>query len=71
MLFRSPLYEALKKEAEKSIYIAGVNKDVALSREVILLGDRNIPFLALEKIMYTCGQVGYNNIRLAVISVGK
>ncbi len=33
---------------------------------ITIQGDREIPFKILKKIMFTCGQVGYNNILLAV-----
>ncbi len=65
MLLR-PLFEELEREAEKSLFIAGANPEVELSREVVILGDRTIPFALLERVMFTCGQVGYNNISLAV-----
>ncbi|MFZ3071823.1 MAG: biopolymer transporter ExbD, partial [Thermodesulfobacteriota bacterium] len=68
-LLIEPLYARLKKEAEKTLFIAGVNPSLELSREVVILGDRRIPFNLLQKVMYTCGQVGYNNISLAVMSL--
>jgi len=68
-LMIEPLYLRLKKEAEKTLFIAGVNPSLELSREVVILGDRRIPFNLLQKVMYTCGQVGYNNISLAVMSL--
>ncbi|MDQ7065319.1 MAG: biopolymer transporter ExbD [candidate division KSB1 bacterium] len=33
---------------------------------ITIQGDKEIPFKILKKIMFTCGQVGYNNILLAV-----
>ncbi len=64
-----PLYEELEKHARKSIFIAGINPSLELKKEVVVMGDRSIPFSILQKVMYTCGQVGYNSIELAVISV--
>jgi len=69
-LLIEPLKMRLDEEAKKSIYIAGINRDLQLTREVILFGDKEIPFVLLEKVMYTCGLVGYSNIKLAVISKG-
>ncbi|MCK4846416.1 MAG: biopolymer transporter ExbD [Deltaproteobacteria bacterium] len=63
-----PLLTELEEEAKKSVFIAGINKSMELSRTVIILGDRSIDFSLLERVMYTCGQVGYNNITLAVLS---
>lgn len=63
------LHLVLEKEAKKSIFIAQSNSEMELSREVIIQGDKGTPFQLIEKIMFTCGQIGYNNISLAVISV--
>jgi len=40
-----------------------------LKGDITIQGDKEIPFRILKKIMYTCGQVGYNNIHLAVNKV--
>jgi biopolymer transport protein ExbD len=63
-----PLYKELEDIARKSLFIAGINPSMELKREVVVLGDRSIPFSILQKVMFTCGQVGYNSIELAVIS---
>ena len=34
--------------------------------EITIQGDREIPFELLKKIMFTCGQHGFNNLLLAV-----
>ena len=34
--------------------------------KITIQGDRDIPFEVLKKIMFTCGQVGFNNMLLAV-----
>lgn len=65
-----PLYKVLEDEAKKSIFIAESNIEMKLSREVIIQGEKTIPFRLIEKIMFTCGQIGYNNMSLAVISTG-
>lgn len=62
------LHEKLKEYAKGAVFIASVNPDAELNREVIIQGDKGIPFRLLERVMFTCGQVGYNNISLAVIS---
>jgi len=33
---------------------------------ITIQGDKEIPFQLLKKVMFTCGQVGYNNMLLAV-----
>jgi len=64
----APLYEALNENTKKVEYIARNNPSFKFTGDVIIQGDKKIPFLLLEKIMYTCGQAGYNNISLAVFS---
>lgn len=63
-----PLEDALTEIAKQSVYIAKRNEELELSRTVIIMGDRRIPFELLEAIMYTSGRVGYNNLSLAVVS---
>jgi biopolymer transport protein TolR len=38
-----------------------------ISREVTIMGDKNIPYKLLKKIMYTCTRANYGNISLAVM----
>ncbi len=65
-----PLVEALNKNTKKIAFIAQSNSSLKFSGEVLVQGDKSIPFLLLEKIMYSCGQAGYNNISLAVVAGG-
>jgi len=65
-----PLLEALNRNTEKIKFIAQSNTSLKFSGEVLVQGDKGIPFLLLEKIMYSCGQAGYNNISLAVVAGG-
>lgn len=39
--------------------------------EITIQGDREIPFALLKKIMFTCGQEGFNNMLLAVNQTGE
>lgn len=63
-----PLIEALNKNTKKIAFIAQSNTSLKFSGEVLVQGDKSIPFLLLEKIMYSCGQAGYNNLSLAVVA---
>lgn len=63
-----PLYNGLNENTKKIEYISKSNPAVRFTGEVIIQGDKRIPFAVLEKIMYTCGQAGYSNISLAVFS---
>lgn len=67
-LLIKPLYDTLNRYTENTEFIARFNPSVRFTGEVILQGDKMIPFRMLEKVMYTCGQAGYGNISLAVIS---
>lgn len=64
----TPLLEALDSNTKKVEFIAMNNPSFKFKGDVIVQGDRRIPFILLEKIMVTCGQAGYGNISLAVLS---
>jgi len=42
-------------------------KDPTKGREVTILGDKEIPYRLLKKIMVTCVRASYSNISLAVV----
>lgn len=67
-LLITPLADTLEKHSKKTEFIARNNPDFKFRGEVLIQGDREIPFLLLEKIMFTCGQAGYSDISLAVVS---
>ena len=66
-LLIEPLYQGLMKQAGRSRFIASRNNSVKFSGEVIIQGDRDIPFMLLKKIMYTCSRAEFGNIALAVL----
>ena len=59
------LKEELEYQASRS---ADPNEE---RREITILGDKNIPYRLLKKIMITCNSVNYNNISLAVTKKSK
>lgn len=61
-----PLYEALQGLATRSKEIAARNPAVVFTGEIVLQGDREIPFRLLKKVIYTAGQAEYVNQSLAV-----
>ena len=67
-LLIEPLLEVLKKQRVKSELIAKSNEALEFRGEALIQGDRRIPFITLEKVMYTCGMAGYHGLSLAVIS---
>ena len=69
---RSGEIKALKEElirlAERKLGGQGVAADgKPVVREVTILGDKEIPFKLLKRIMLTCTQASYSNISLAVM----
>jgi biopolymer transport protein ExbD len=43
-----------------------LDSNMGFKGSITIQGDREIPFEVLKKIMFTCGQVGFNNMLLAV-----
>lgn len=60
------LAQELKYQVERARFIAGLNPTVKFEGKVTILGDRALPFLVLEKVMYTCSATDFNEIALAV-----
>lgn len=63
--------ESLTKELK---YLAGrkpykTKEEEALGRDVTIMGDQEIPYTLLKKIMTTCAKADYRNISLAVSRV--
>ena len=66
-LLIKPVFDSLMKNSRRMEFIAKNNPSVRFAGEVLIQGDRRIPFALLKKIMYSCGQAGYGNISLAVM----
>ena len=56
----------LLKRREATEKIGRYSTTTKFKGEVTIHGDKRIRFRLLKKIMYTCGQQGYNNFSLAV-----
>jgi biopolymer transport protein ExbD len=65
------LYEHLRKKVQRYEEIASVNPEASFTGQMVLEGDRDIPFRLLKKILYTCGQAGFINQSLAVFQEGS
>jgi len=65
-LFIPGLAEELRYQVKRARFISGVNPTVKFEGKVTILGDRGLPFLVLEKVMYTCSATDFNDIALAV-----
>ncbi len=64
----SPVIEALRTELDYQSSRASIDKargDAARSA-ITIMGDKEIPYKLLRKIMVTCAQASYSNISLAV-----
>jgi biopolymer transport protein ExbD len=64
------LFEWLKQRREMTEKIAMYSSKAKFTGNVTIVGDKRIHFSLLKKIMYTCGQQGYNNFALAVRKKG-
>jgi biopolymer transport protein TolR len=61
----APLRKALREQADKALVVAA--KQAIADREVTIMGDRNIPYVVLKKVMATCTDADYGKVSLAVI----
>lgn len=72
---KSLLIPALSSELTRTRSVAeqlaALNPNMGFRGEITIQGDREIPFEVLKKVMFTCGQVGYNNMLLAVSQEGS
>jgi biopolymer transport protein TolR len=59
------LVEELQFRASRAL--PTVNAEGVAEREVMILGDRQIPYRLLQKIMVSCNQTDYNKISFAVL----
>jgi len=59
------LKEALQNQAER-IIVKKTPDGKPINRDVTIMGDKEIPYKLLKKIMYTCTLASYGNISLAV-----
>lgn len=62
----TPLKEALLNQA-KRIIVKKTPDGKPINRDVTIMGDKEIPYKLLKKIMYTCTLASYGNISLAVM----
>lgn len=70
-LLIEPLFVVLNEKAEALKGVAAANEAVDFTGEIVLQGDRAVPFRLLKKIIYTAGQAEYINQSLAVYQVEK
>ena len=57
----------LKKKRQLSERVGAISTtDIGFKGKISIQGDRELPYLVIKKIMFTCGQAGFNDIMLAV-----
>ncbi|MFZ5515404.1 MAG: ExbD/TolR family protein [Candidatus Zhuqueibacterota bacterium] len=56
--------QQIKKLSER---VGEINTEMGFTGKISIQGDRELPYLVIKKIMYTCGKVGYNDMLLATI----
>ncbi len=61
------LYKWLEHRRSLTESIAKYSTSTKFKGDIAIEGDRAIPFKLIQKIMYTCGRVGFNNFALAVV----
>jgi biopolymer transport protein ExbD len=59
------LKSALREQADKTMMTAA-QQSIA-EREVTIMGDRNIPYAVLKKVMATCTDADFGKVSLAVV----
>lgn len=60
------LLNELKKLRLLSEKVGEIQADMGFTGTISIQGDRELPYLVIKKIMFTCGQIGYNDMLLAV-----
>lgn len=46
--------------------VGQMTMDMGFTGKISIQGDKEIPYQLLKKVMFTCGQIGYNDILLTV-----
>lgn len=61
-----PLQASLQQSRSFSEQLGQIDKRVGFNGTVDIMGDREASFAVIKRVMFTCGQVGFNNMLLAV-----
>ncbi|OQX96240.1 hypothetical protein B6I21_01445 [candidate division KSB1 bacterium 4572_119] len=60
------LENELKQKRRLSEKVSELHSDIIFTGKISIQADKELPYLVIKKIMFTCGRVGYNDIMLAV-----
>lgn len=66
--FIRPLFEELDKKAQRAKDLAKVNDTVEFDGKVLMQVDKDLPYAALQQILYTSMLAGYFDVKFAVMS---
>jgi biopolymer transport protein ExbD len=66
-LLIKPLYQALQQNRSVAEKIGQLDAKLGFRGNVTIQADRELPFVLMKKVMFTCGQIGYNDMYFAVI----
>jgi len=69
-----PLYDALKKKADRNKLIARYNKqkqELQFKGLLTIIADKRIPFRLLTEVLYTAGQAEFGQYKFAVIKMAQ
>ncbi len=67
--FIEPLKAALRDQADR--VLVETSRENVAEREVTIMGDKNVPFRVLKRIMATCTEADYGKVSLAVVEREK
>lgn len=65
-LLIQPLQASLQQSRSFSEQLGQIDTRVGFNGTVDIMGDREASFAVIKRVMFTCGQVGFNNMMLAV-----
>lgn len=61
------LKAALEQQTSRTVLTAATGDDAVAEREVTIMGDKEIPYSLLKKVMATCTAAEYGRLSLAVL----
>jgi biopolymer transport protein ExbD len=60
------LHSELRKIRSLSEKVGELSSSMTFTGKISIQADRELPYIVIKKIMFTCGQVGFNDMLLAV-----
>jgi biopolymer transport protein TolR len=67
----TPLIEQLREVLSRPMLAGAASDEVAFSREITVIADKNLPFDIVKRVMATCTSSSYGKISLAVLQKEK